>query len=155
MSAIEPVDSRITQLNAAHPIQAPVGQIKTNRGLIKFIILSAVTFGIYDLFLLAEISNSINVIAQRYDGKHTMNAWLLNLVVGPITFGFAYFVWNHRLSNRIGRELQRRDHARRVSAATYWGWSILGACILIGPFIYVWKLLHAMNELSADYNTRG
>lgn len=42
-----------------------------------------------------------------------------------------------------------------VTAATYWLWNILGSLIIVGPFIYTYKLLHAMNDLCADYNARG
>lgn len=35
------------------------------------------------------------------------------------------------------------------------GWNILGSLIIVGPFIYTYKLLHAMNDLCADYNARG
>ncbi|AZP38714.1 DUF4234 domain-containing protein [Acidipropionibacterium acidipropionici] len=143
------------QLAVAHPIQAPVGQVKTNRSLSKFIILSIITLGIYDLFLLAEISGSLNIMASRYDGKKTMNFWLLLFVVGPITAGIAYIVWMHKMCNRIGAELVRRGHPRQVSAATYWGWGVLGAFIIVGPFVLIWKLLHSMNALAADYNIRG
>lgn len=42
-----------------------------------------------------------------------------------------------------------------VTAATYWLWNVLGVLIIVGPFIYMYKLLHAMNDLCADYNQRG
>ena len=42
-----------------------------------------------------------------------------------------------------------------VTASTFWLWGILGSLIAVGPFIYIYKLLHAMNDLSADYNVRG
>ena len=42
-----------------------------------------------------------------------------------------------------------------VTASTFWLWGILGSLIAVGPFIYIYKLLHAMNNLSADYNVRG
>ena len=48
---------------------SPVGQLDTHRGLLKFILLSAITFGIYALVVMSKISTDINVIASRYDGK--------------------------------------------------------------------------------------
>ena len=42
-----------------------------------------------------------------------------------------------------------------VTAATYWLWSVLGTLIIVGPLAYTYKILHAMNDLSADYNMRG
>lgn len=42
-----------------------------------------------------------------------------------------------------------------VTAATFWLWDVLGIFIIVGPLVYFYKLLHAMNDLSADYNARG
>lgn len=56
---------------------APAGQLKTNRGLLKFILLNIITLGIYSLVIFSGISSDINVIASRYDGKKTMHFCLL------------------------------------------------------------------------------
>lgn len=134
---------------------APVAQLKTNRGLLKLFLLSLITFGIYPLFFYNSMANDVNVICSRYDGKKTMNYWLLVLIVTPITFGIAAIVWCHKISNRIGAEMRRRGLPHAISAGTYWGWNVLGALIVIGPFIYIHKLCKAMNTLAAHYNTYG
>ena len=133
----------------------PVGQLKTNRGLLRFILLSIVTFGIYPLVFYSAISNDINVIACRYDGKKTMHYCLLTFLIGPLTFGIAYIVWPHKLSNRIGNELRRRGIAYDFNAGTFWLWNVLGSLIFIGPFVYLHKLAKAMNLLSENYNING
>ena len=104
---------------------APAVQLKTNRGLIKYILLSIITLGIYGLVVMSSVSTDINTIASRYDGKKTMHFCLL----GGIGYSFG--------------------------AGTFWGWEILGALIAVGPFIYLHKLFKAMNLLSEDYNTKG
>ena len=90
-----------------HPSQAPVGQLKTNRGLLKYILLSIITFGIYGIVLFSSISTDINIIAGRYDGKRTMHYCLLAFLVGWLTAGIGFFVWYHKISARIGGELAR------------------------------------------------
>jgi len=134
---------------------APVGQLKTNRGLLKLLLLSLITFGLYPLFFYASISNDINVICSRYDGKKTMNFWLLALIVTPLTCGIGALVWCHRISNRIGDEMRRRNLPHAISAGTFWGWNILGTLIGIGPFVFIYKFCRAMNLLCKDYNHRG
>lgn len=129
--------------------------MKTNRGLLKFILLSIVTLGIYALIFYSSVSNDINVMASRYDGKKTMHFCLLAFIVGPLTLGIGYWVWYHKISNRIGAELDRRDIEYVFDASTYWLWNILGACIIVGPFIYLHKLCTAMNLLSEHYNING
>lgn len=100
------------ETNVVQPNQqsstAPVGQLRTNRGLLKYILLSIVTLGIYGIVVMSAISNDINVIASRYDGRRTMHYCLLIFLVSWITLGIGYFVWFHKLSGRIGNELSRR-----------------------------------------------
>ena len=133
----------------------PALQLKTNRGLLKFILLSIITFGIYALVFYSKVSSDINLIASRYDGKKTMHYCLLTFIIAPITCGIGAIVWSHRISARIGNELARRGIAYDFGASTYWLWNVLGALIGVGPFVYLHKLCRAMNLLSADFNTKG
>lgn len=137
-------------------VNSPALQLKTNRGLVKCILLSLITFGIYALVFYSKVSTDINIIASRHDGKKTMHFCLLTFIVAPITLGIAAIVWIHKLSARIGRELARRGIAYGFSAETYWLWGVLGSLLFgIGPFVYLHKFCKAMNLLSADYNVNG
>jgi hypothetical protein len=133
----------------------PARQLKTNRGLLKYIIFSIITFGIYPLVLMSSVSSDINLIASPYDGKKTMHFCLLAFIFTGLTFGIAPLVWYHRISNRIGNELDRRGINYAFGAGSFWGWNILGAFIGIGPLVYTHKLLKAMNLLSENYNING
>ena len=134
---------------------APVGQLKTNRGLAKYILLGIITLGIYPIVVMSSISSDINIIAGRYDGKRTMHYCLLIFLVSCLTLGIGVLVWYDNLSSRIGNELRRRNISYQFGAGSYWGWSILGSLIVVGPFIYIYKLLKAMNLLSSHYNVNG
>lgn len=136
-------------------VQAPVGQLKTNRGLVKFILLSIITFGIYSIVFMSSISSDVNIICSRYDGKKTMHYCLLFFIVAPITFGIGSLVWSHKICNRIGAELKRRGVAYGFGSADFWLWGILGSIIIVGPFIYLHKLSKAMNLLAGNYNING
>ena len=135
--------------------QAPVGQLKTNKGLLKYILLALITFGIYPLVVMSAVSNDINIVASRYDGKKTMHFCLLTFIVAPITCGIAGIVWYHKISNRIGAELKRRGIAYSFSAADFWLWNVLSAFIAVGPLVYLHKLFKATNLMCADYNVNG
>ena len=132
----------IPQQPMAQP-QNPIRQnsLRTKRGLLKYLLLGLVTFGIYDIWQMSEVGTTLNLIATRRDGKRTL--------------GIGWLVWYHKLSSRIGTEQAARGLPVTVTAATYWLWNILGSLIIVGPFIYTYKLLHAMNDLCADYNARG
>ncbi len=141
--------------NKATGGSGPVGQLKTNRSLLKFILLSIITFGIYGLVVMSAVSTDINTIAGRYDGKKTMHYCLVVFIFSWLTFGIVPIVWSHKISNRIGNELTRRGISYSFDASTFWLWNVLGSLIIVGPFIYIHKLLTSMNLLAADYNVNG
>lgn len=134
---------------------APVGQLNTKRGLLKYILLSLITFGIYGIVAMSGVSSDINIVAGRYDGKKTMHFCLIFFIFSWLTFGIAPIVWQHKISARMGRELARRGISYSFSAADYWLWNVLGSIIVVGPFIYLHKFFKAMNLLNADYNVKG
>lgn len=144
-------------LNGATPNYntAPVGQLTTSRGLVKYILLSLITFGIYGLVAMSGVSTDINTIASRYDGKKTMHFCLVVFIFSWLTFGILPIVWYHSISNRIGNELRRRGINYSFGAGSYWGWNVLGSLIFVGPFVYVHKMFKAMNLLSQHYNVNG
>lgn len=70
----------------------PVRQLNTRRGLLKLILLSIITFGIYPFVFFSGISEDINLIASRFDGKKTMHYCLMAFIIGPLTFGIGFIV---------------------------------------------------------------
>lgn len=134
---------------------APIGQLKTNKGLLKTILLSLITLGIYPLVVMSAVSSDINVVASRYDGKKTMHFLLLTFIVAPITLGIGGLVWYHRISNRIGNELKRRGISYNFDAGSFWLWNTLGCLIVVGPLVYLHKLFKATNLMNAHYNVNG
>ena len=135
--------------------QAPALKLKTNKGLLKTILLSIITLGIYELVVMSAVSSEINIVASKYDGKKTMHFCLLFFLVAPITLGIGAIVWIHRISNRIGNEIKRRGISYNFSATDFWLWGVLGSFIIVGPFVYMHKLFKAVNLMNADYNVNG
>ena len=133
----------------------PAVRLNTSRGLLKTILLSIITLGIYPLVLMSGISTDINIAASRYDGRKTMHFCLLAFIVAPITCGIGALVWYSNLSDRIGVELRRRGIAYSFGAADFWLWNTLGCLIVIGPLVYLHKLFKAMNLVCENYNIYG
>lgn len=133
----------------------PARQLKTNRSLIKLILLPLITLGIYSIVFYTSAANDLNTIASRYDGKKTMHYCLLFFIVAPLTLGIGAIVWFHKISARMGDELRRRGIAYDFGASDFWLWNVLGSLIVVGPFIYMYKFIKAMNLLAANYNVNG
>ena len=154
----DPVEKEFPVIAVQNRIPAsatPAYKLKTNRGLLKFFFLSMITCGIYGIVTMSEVTEDINIIASRYDGRRTMHYCLITLLFSWLTLGIAPLVWAHRMCDRIGNELARRGIAYRFGTGTFWGWGFFGSLILVGPFVYVHKLLRAMNLLATHYNMNG
>lgn len=138
----------------AYP-NAPIAKLNTSRGLLKYILLTMVTCGIYGIVAMSSVSSDINTIASRYDGKKTTHFCLMAFLYSWLTLGIAPIVWYHKISARIGNELIRRGIHYSFGAGSFWGWNVLGSLIGIGPLVYMHKLFKAMNLLSEHYNVYG
>lgn len=126
-------------------------QLTTDRGLLTYIIFSAITFGIYPLVAFTIISNEVNIVAKE-DGKSTMPFWAAALL-GVITFGIVPMVWFNNICNRIGEAMRKRNLDEPIDASTYWLWGFLGSFLCgIGAFVFIYKFLNATNKLNAAYN---
>lgn len=151
----QPDRANNVQVNVQVVNQAPVAQLRTNRSLIKTILLSLITIGFYGLFVYAGVTNDVNTVCTRYDNRRSMNYWLLILVVTPLTLGIASIVWMHNLCDRIGNELKRRGIDYDFGAGTFWLWGVLGSLIVIGPLVFLHKLFKAVNMLNESFNQIG
>ena len=135
-------------------MNAPVIQLPTRRSLVKMIFLGLITLGIYNLVIWCRISGELNIVASRHDGKRTTH-YLAVSPLSVITLGVYAFVWHHKLCKRLGEELERRNIGYKFGPSAFWLWHILGSLILVGPFIFLHKLMKAMNAVNADFNVRG
>lgn len=74
--------------------QNPIRQnsLRTKRGLLKYLLLGLVTFGIYDIWQMSEVSTTLNLIATRRDGRRTMHYCLMFFLLGWLTLGIGWLV---------------------------------------------------------------
>ena len=144
---------------AAPPYSNNGGQIrrffKQDRSFVAWFFLNLITGGIYGLVVTYFIVSDVNEICSPRDGKKTHSYLLMVFLFSWLTLGIYPLVWWHGFSNRIGDALQSRGYPRMLSAGTFWGWNVLGSLILVGPWIFDYKMLQAVNTLAADANNRG
>lgn len=164
--------------------KAPKIQLPTKRGLAKMIIFSILTLGIYPMVIWSRLAGEVNMVASRYDGERSMSFFGM-LMLSPVTLGIHSLVWIHKLCRRIGAELQRRNVNYSFGARDFWLWNVLLGCLssvltgvgtylaaadvqviflilicvgmiaLAGPFVFIHKLMKAMNKINEDFNVNG
>lgn len=137
------------------PAPMPVKAMNNERALWKFIVFGILTCGIYNIVMWSGIGEDINMAASRRDGKKTMHYCLVFFLLQEVTCGIFAFIWFHQISQRIGDEARARGMQTDLGASTYWLWNVLGSLIVVGPYIYVHKVIEAMNYIASSYNANG
>ncbi len=127
--------------------------MRTNYGLLKTILLSLITFGIYAIVVYSRMSEDVNTVCRK-DGKHTMHYALMFFLIAPLTLGIGSIVWTHRMCNRMRDQIEKDNIDYSFGAGTFWGWGVLGSLIIIGPLVFEHKRFKAMNLLNERYNEK-
>jgi len=129
-------------------------RLPTKRGLGKMFFLGILTLGIYPTVIWSRIVTEINIAASRHDGRRTMPYFAM-LMLSPVTLGILPLVWFHNFCCRVGDELKYRRINYTFGPKAFWLWGVLGSLILVGPFVFVHKLMKAMNKINDDFNRIG
>ena len=130
-------------------VQLPVG-----RSWVKMLLLGLITAGIYPTVIWSRIVTELNITASGNDGMRTMPYFAM-MLLSPVTLFIYPFVWMHRFCRRVEAQLRFRNISYRFGAKDFWLWCVLGCLILVGPLVFVHKLMKSMNFINANYNTCG
>jgi len=120
------------------------------RGVGKFIIFSILTFGIYSLYSQYTLARDVNIICEG-DGKKTAGLFK-SILLTIVTFGIYGVVWQGLLADRLKDNAPRYGLAFKEDGLTIVLWDVLGAFIIVGPFIAMHKILKNVNDLAREYN---
>ena len=134
------------------PYVAP--KLKTNRNVWKFILLSILTLGIYEIMFFIPLSFDLDKVSPARDRSKTMNyltAWILSL----FTFRIVLYIWQYMFASKVTDALGERGIEYNFGTRDFWIWFVLGSLILVGPFVYIHKLCTAMNLLCESYNANN
>lgn len=125
--------------------------LKTDRGLLSYIILSIITCGIYSYYFLYKLASDVNTACEG-DGETT--AGLLQLIVlSYLTCGIYAWIWYYKLGNRLANNAPRYGMAFQENGTTVLMWQIFGAILCgIGPFIAMNILIKNTNKICDAYN---
>ncbi len=129
-------------------------KLQTNRSMWKLILFTILTLGVYEIVFFIPFSFDLDRVAPKADHTKTMNflaAWLLSI----FTFNIVMSIWHYWIAERIEYALAQRNISYKFGTSTFWRWEILGSFILVGHFVYLYKLCKAMNLLCSDYNEKN
>ena len=127
---------------------------KEDRSILKFILLSFVTLGVYNFWVLHQLNKDVNDFCKE-DGVQSPGILIL-ILFSLLTCGLYSFFWYYRLADMLQR------HAKKNGIETDLNSSFVLICFVLGAFmagIASWVGLHtifkATNEIAAYYNNKN
>ena len=128
--------------------------IKNDRGLIKYILLSFVTCGIYGLWFIYDLAKDVNIMCEG-DGKKTaglIKVMLLSLV----TCGIYSIYWWIAIADRMYLNGPRYNAQVPNKGSSVLMWILLGCfCLPILVYVGMYQVIENANVLASAYNERG
>lgn len=125
-------------------------ELKTNRGLLKYLIFGFLTLGIYGMYIIHAAAKETDETCKE-DGKNTKGL-LLYILFSILTLGIYGLVWSYNIIERWGKFIRVRGQSPRVSGGTYILWLIVGSMIGIGPLVAQYLFLHTWNDVNELHN---
>ena len=123
------------------------------RGLASFVILSILTIGIYYLYRYYVLARDVNTMCNG-DGKITRGL-IAQILLGLITFGIYDLVWLYMVGDRLQDNAPRYNLNFKENGGTVLLWYLLGAFIIVGPFIAMHIIFKNVNALADQFNFQG
>ncbi|MCM1056958.1 MAG: DUF4234 domain-containing protein [Firmicutes bacterium] len=126
-------------------------KLKTDRGLLVYIILTIITCGIYSYYFLYRMAKDVNIACEG-DGEST--AGLLQFIVlSFVTCGIYSWIWYYKLGNRLAENAPRYGMNFQENGTTVLMWLLFGSMLCgIGPFIAMNILIKNSNKICNAYN---
>ena len=118
------------------------------RSMVKFILLSLITCGIYRMYFFYRISMDINAICQG-DGRESESS-LMAAILGQMTFGLYEIFWLCKLGQRLRVNTPRYGFKMFETGKDI---AILNAFSF--GFIGSWELIKNVNKVARVYNQYG
>ena len=128
-----------------------VTPLKTDRGLLGYIVLSILTCGIYSYYFIYTVARDVNT-ACAGDGKST-GGLLQFILLSILTCGIYSWWWQYSLGNRLAANAPRYGLSFTENGTTILLWLLFGSFLcFIGPFIAMNIIIKNTNSICMAYN---
>lgn len=120
------------------------------RNVIKYVFLSAITFGIYNLIYYYKIGRDINAVCEG-DGKESFS-YLAAVLLSPFTLGLSVRYWLYQQGQRLKVNAPRYGYTMVEG-----GWDLVVFSVLMvgGDYITAYQLGRHLNKIGRVYNNTG
>ena len=128
-------------------------KLKTNRSMILYFLLTAITCGIWSFVFVHKQAKDLNVVCAE-DGKKT-GGFVKYLILTPLTLGIYGIIWWCASASRVKAYGARHNVAGVTGAASLILWTTIGSMLFgLGPFIAIHKYMKSTNRICKDFMAR-
>ena len=126
-------------------------RLKTDRGLLSYILLSIITCGIYSYYFIYKMAYDVNIACDG-DGE-TTGGLVAFIVLSFLTCGIYAWIWYYKLGNRLANNAPRYNLSFQENGTTVIMWCLFGVLLCgIGPYIAMNILIKNTNAICMGYN---
>ena len=128
-------------------------KLKTNRSMILYFLLTAITCGIWSFVFVHKQAKDLNVVCAE-DGKKT-GGFVKYLILTPLTLGIYGIIWWCASASRVKAYGARHNVNGVTGAASLILWTTIGSMLFgLGPFIAIHKYMKSTNRICKDFMAR-
>lgn len=129
----------------------PARRIMTNRGLLKYILFTILTLGIYGYYFVYMMAQDMNTMCADDDQK--TGGLIAFILLNIVTLGIYGIYWWYRIANRVYLNAPRYGIAVAEKGSSFLLWYLLGLLTLgIASLVGFHAVIRNVNSLAAAYN---
>lgn len=123
----------------------------TNRGLLKYILFTVLTLGIYGYYFVYKMAQDMNTMCEDDDQK--TGGLIAFILLSIVTLGIYGIYWWYKIANRVYLNAPRYSIAVAEKGSSFLLWYLLGF-LSFGIFSLVGYhiVIRNVNSLAAAYN---
>ncbi len=126
-------------------------RIQNDRSLLKYILLSILTAGIYGYYFIYKLAQDVNRMCEG-DGKST-GGLVAFIALSIVTCGFYALYWYYQIANRLQVNAPRYGLLFSENGTTVLLWYLIGALLCgIGPYVAMHFIIKNTNAMATAYN---
>lgn len=120
----------------------------TERSMLRYVLLTLFTGGIYRLYFYYKLSLDVEAISEG-DGLRGIN-YVAAILLSSLTFGLYNLYWLYKLGQRMHVNAPRYSVKMQEN-----GCDILILNVLSGGLISAYEMIKYMNRIALEYNQNG
>lgn len=135
---------------ATNPVEG-TRALTTNRGILKYIIFTIITCGLYGFFFIHGVAKDVNEMCKNDGDK--VGGLVAYIILSYLTCGLYSIYWQYKIANRLQANAPSYGLYFSENGTNVLLWYLVGWLLcFVGPFIAMNIVIKNTNRMAAAYN---